>query len=191
MRRPIHKSKRTIFILALLLCIVLHRVLIVPIKRMHTYPSAIVVHESASLWGDVKTIRGWHQHRGWSDIGYHAVILNGRRSKVAKYDVKLDGKIERGRPESIKGSHCEGEGMNSIALGVCLVGIPGKDGYPTKHQLDALIHYCTIKCIQYNIPANAITQHSDHDSRKPFCASLDMKTIRKRVKAELARINGE
>lgn len=154
--------------------------------RMHrSFPSAIVVHESASRWGDAASIRMWHRHRGWCDIGYHAVILNGRISSSSPYNVKLDGKIEPGRPENRHGSHCEADHMNAVALGVCLVGYPGRDGYPTKRQLDALVHYCAVKCRQYDIPVSRITQHSDHEPNKPLCASLNMKKIRERVKMEL------
>lgn len=144
-------------------------------------PRAIVVHCSASTWGDAATFRQWHLEQGWSDIGYHAVILNGHRAAHSAYDAHLDGKIEPGRPENKIGAHCKADGMNEIALGVCLVGYPGKNGYPTERQISALIHYLTAKCRQYCIPVSAITQHSDHEPAKPFCASLDMDDIRRRV----------
>jgi hypothetical protein len=169
---------------AVILCIAL--MLVARVRFLpKPFPSAIVVHESASTWGDVQSIRSWHKSRGWSDIGYHAVILNGHRSSSSAYNPKLDGKIEPGRPENERGSHCEAENMNAVALGVCLVGLPGRGGYPTKQQLNSLVHYCAIKCVQYDIPIAHITQHSDHEPRKPLCASLDMNYIRSRVRAEL------
>lgn len=149
-------------------------------------PRAIVIHESASQWGDVQSIREWHISRGWDDIGYHAVILNSRRTKESRYIAALDGKIEPGRPEDCRGIHCEADDMNSKALGVCLVGDPRHAGYPTKRQIDSLIHYCATKCREHRIPVSAITQHSDHDPRKPLDASLDMDEIRRMVQARLA-----
>jgi len=148
-------------------------------------PKAIVVHTSASTWGDAAAIRSWHTAKGWVDIGYHAVILNGHRTSKAAYLAVLDGKIEPGRAENRVGSHCKSDGMNYKALGVCLVGMPGQGGYPTRRQLDALVHYCVVKCRQYNIPASAITQHSDHEPGKPLCASLNMHEIRLKVMAKL------
>lgn len=144
-------------------------------------PNAIVVHCSASGWGDAAVFRKWHRERGWSDIGYHGVILNGYRAHDSEYDMELDGKIEPGRPESIQGAHCKAEGMNTHSLGVCLVGNPGSGGYPTDRQMSALIHFLAVKRRQYHIPVTAITQHSDHEPAKPFCASVDMMQIRRKV----------
>lgn len=115
-------------------------------RHAHAFPSAIVIHESASTWGDMNTIRRWHLSRGWSDIGYHAVILNGKRTAHGRYDPTLDGKIEPGRPENIRGCHCSADNMNATALGVCLIGIPGRNGYPTKRQIDSLIDYLATRC---------------------------------------------
>lgn len=150
-------------------------------KRPHPFPSAIVVHESASTWGDVKAIRRWHMKRGWSDIGYHAVILNGRRSSPSHYDPRIDGKIELGRSEAVQGCHCSSDNMNSVALGVCLIGIPGKKGYPTLAQIDSLVDYLATRCLKYDIPTSAITQHSDHEPRKPLDASLPIAHLRCKV----------
>lgn len=182
---------------------------------------ALVVHLSASVWGDAKVIRQWHtatppNGRGWSDIGYHAVILNGKREYRSDYVKELDGKIEPGRPFNIVGAHCQAGGMNSISLGVCLVGIPGhtvtlaeqadvnwfklgeSHRYATKRQVSALVHWLATQCIRYNLnplgtfkvdgrKINVISQHSDHDKGKPLCASLDMDFVRKMVNEEVKR----
>jgi N-acetylmuramoyl-L-alanine amidase len=151
-------------------------------------PSAIVVHISASTWGDAKAIRQWHVNGNkWSDIGYHAVILNGHRSYASKYSEALDGKIEPGRPENKPGAHCAAGGMNYKSLGVCLIGVPGWGDYPSKRQIDALVHYLVVKCKQYNISPYSIYQHSDWEKGKPLCASLPMGEIRKRVIERLGK----
>lgn len=135
-------------------------------------PTAIVVHHSASLFGDAAIIRGWHTSppNKWSDIGYHAVIMNGYRMS-GKFNPALDGKIEPGRPENKIGAHCAADGMNTKALGVCLIGDSSKRAF-TSRQIDALIHYLSVKCKQYNIPVSAITQHSNHEPGKPWCAGF-------------------
>lgn len=173
-------------------------------------PRGIVVHCSASRWGDADEIRRWHLANGWSDIGYHGVILNGHRDYGVKYDRRLDGKIEPGREENEVGSHCKAGGMNTVSLGVCLVGNPGWQleaattaeaklfskpdrAYMTERQLEALIHYLATKCALYGFKPNGkfevrgrsvhvLSQHSDHDPvNKPFCASLNMPEVRRRV----------
>ncbi len=149
-------------------------------------PRGIVCHVSASRWGDADAIRGWHRARGFADIGYHAVILNGCRTAARRYRRALDGKIEPGRPETAPGAHCRAGGMNRRALGVCLVGMPGLDGYPTPRQMAALVHILVTWCRRYGIPADQVTQHSDHEPGKPACASLRMEEIRQQVVAGLA-----
>ena len=65
-------------------------------------------YESKSAEDVVTEIRRWHtEERGWSDIGYHAVVHR-------------DGSIAHGRPDNRKGAHVAGR--NSTTLGVSLVG---------------------------------------------------------------------
>ena len=81
----------------------------------------LIVHCSDSGFGDAALIRKWHkEERGWSDIGYHHVILNGRRRSVNTYKFEDDGLLEAGRAESLIGSHAEG--LNATSIGVCLIG---------------------------------------------------------------------
>jgi len=87
----------------------------------------IILHCSATKEGkhfDAEDIRVWHVNgNGWSDIGYHFVIL-------------LDGTIEHGRPVEKVGAHVKGRNRNSI--GVCYIGGLDEDGKPkdtmTKEQ---------------------------------------------------------
>lgn len=70
-----------------------------PIKR-------IVIHCTATREGQAvsaATIKGWHLKQGWSDIGYHYVI-------------GLDGKVEKGRPDTVIGSHVRGWNKGSLAI---------------------------------------------------------------------------
>lgn len=152
---------------------------------LHINPKAVkllVCHESASRWGDVEAITAWHKSRGFETIGYHAVILNGKKTSSLDYESNLDGKIELGRPEKFQGAHCAAQSVNTRSLGVCLVGIPGHDGYPTKKQISSLIWWLSVKCIEYNIsPLTGITQHSMFERQKPLCASLNLISLRIKV----------
>lgn len=80
----------------------------------------IVVHCSDSEWGDLEVIRKWHLARGWSDIGYHFVITNGRLASRLEYNATHDGIIQTGRDIAQPGAHASG--LNRYSVGICLVG---------------------------------------------------------------------
>ncbi len=88
----------------------------------------VVLHMSASQYGNVETFRNWHLDRGWDDIGYHWVITNCyptyNHYKDRQPDPKHDGMIQYGRNEKWRGAHVSGHNWNSI--GVCLTGGGGE-----------------------------------------------------------------
>jgi len=70
----------------------------------------LVVHCSATAASPTitaETIEGWHRKQGWSDIGYHFVVLT-------------DGSWQVGRPLTTPGAHVQGYNLRS--LGICMVG---------------------------------------------------------------------
>lgn len=80
----------------------------------------IIIHCTATREGQdvsVETIRDWHLKRGWSDIGYHYIIL-------------LDGSVQIGRPVERIGAHCKGQNKSSI--GIAYVGGVESDGETPK-----------------------------------------------------------
>jgi len=92
----------------------------------------IIIHCSDSEWGCVRVIREWHLGRGWRDIGYHFVILNGYVTyedyRAKRYLMSLDGSIECGRylnqnlivEHNEVGAHTLG--YNDKSIGICLIG---------------------------------------------------------------------
>lgn len=75
----------------------------------------LIIHTTAtkpSMDIGVAEIDDWHRQRGWSEIGYHAVI-------------RRNGVIEQGRDISKIGAHAKG--YNRKSIGVALVG--GLDSY--------------------------------------------------------------
>lgn len=118
----------------------------------------IVVHHSASAFGDVPTIRGWHIGRGFSDIGYHRVILNGRLKDSKRYQVALDGVIQPGRPDREAGAHALGH--NAHSLGVCVIGNCNVAPI-TSAQLSALRRGLVVWCKQYNVKPERILGHRE------------------------------
>lgn len=73
--------------------------------------SKIILHCSASdspYLDKISEIRRIHvQENHWKDVGYH-------------YFIRKNGALEKGRDESVVGSHCKNENHDSI--GVCLSG---------------------------------------------------------------------
>ena len=99
----------------------------------------IVVHNSGTRQGNAKAFEYYHQHvrKMPNGLAYHFVIGNGTSSG--------DGQIEIGNRwvRQINGGHVHSDYLNSIALGICLVGDCNRDE-PTARQkeaLDELIRY--------------------------------------------------
>lgn len=104
----------------------------------------IIIHCSASSFGNKEIINEWHIERGFREIGYNFVILNGKEHSNKPYDNNKDGLIEIGRNidhndelgyEEI-GAHAKGFNANSI--GICLIG---EDKFTLK-QFETLIYFC-------------------------------------------------
>jgi hypothetical protein len=172
-------------------------------------PLGVVLHLSASRFGDRAEINAWHKQRGFAEIGYHRVILNGRPKSGSAYDASRDGEVQKGRADRKQGAHCLAKGMNTCTYGICSVGDPGhvpagadpadeslvKRKYLTRKQSGVLIDMLARLCIQkgwdprgtFRNPTSGaqvpvITQHSDHDPvNKAFCASLNLEAIRRKV----------
>lgn len=92
----------------------------------------IIVHCSATKPDNnnvnAESIRRYHMDiNGWSDIGYHNVILR-------------NGTVQDGRPINRQGAHAKDHNHDSI--GICLVGGIDKNGKPdfnyTRSQLESL-----------------------------------------------------
>ena len=93
----------------------------------------IIFHHSLSNFGNVDIIRNWHHDRGFSDIGYHFVILP-------------DGKLEIGRELKYVGAHASGKNIDSI--GVCLIGDFRKDK-PKDYQFTTSKYLYNFLCSIY------------------------------------------
>ena len=101
----------------------------------------IFVHTAASdLRGvDAAMIRSWHMNpkvhppNGWSDIGYHYVILDDT------HPTQPDGMIQPGRSVTYQGAHVAG--VNHMSIGICCVG-HGDHRKFTNRQTRRLIQLC-------------------------------------------------
>jgi|TARA_R110002126_G_scaffold105902_1_gene240527 N-acetylmuramoyl-L-alanine amidase len=123
----------------------------------------LIVHCSATREGlpvSLKTITTWHvEGNKWDDVGYH-------------YIVHLDGKISKGRRDSILGAHTKGQ--NTDSLGICYVGGMDEDNYQPKdtrtcaqkESLAALL--LTLKHLY-----NDSVVHGHRDFSNKACPSFD------------------
>ena len=78
----------------------------------------LIIHVSDSDFGDAALVDAWHKERGFDEIGYNFVILNGYRKK-GKFEEVDDGTIETGRSLDKMGAHCR---ENNKAIGLCVIG---------------------------------------------------------------------
>lgn len=91
----------------------------------------IVVHHSATSYGNAESYNRVHSQRMENGLAYHFVIGNGRNSK--------DGEIEIGSRwiKQLHGGHVSSQEYNNHGIGICLVGNFEKDK-PTQKQIISL-----------------------------------------------------
>ena len=123
----------------------------------------IVIHHSATDNGNSAKFDKAHLKRGWKGVGYHFVIDNGTCGKD-------NGQIEMS-PRWIQqtdGAHCKADGMNSRAIGICLVGNFSVDDVSTE-QLNSLIYLVNTLRAYYKIPKTKILGHGQVCGAKTEC----------------------
>ena len=127
----------------------------------------IIIHCTATPEGrdvTLKEVKRWHtEERGWSDIGYHFMIL-------------LDGTVEEGRPIERTGAHTKGHNWDSI--GIAYVGGMSSDGEQsvpkdtrTEEQKDSLVD---LLCQLKDTYGGIVYGHNNFSNKA--CPSFDAKT---------------
>ena len=133
----------------------------------------IVVHHSDTPSGNVAAFRRHHVLvNGWSDVGYHFVVCNGKGG--------ADGEVQVGRDEKYQGAHAGNPkpSRNANSIGVCLVG---EDTF-TEAQREALVALLTRLCKKYKITPSAATVQRHHE--KCPGSGLNMEDIIARCRKE-------
>jgi hypothetical protein len=142
--------------------------------------SKIIVHESASHWGDADVIRQWHVGSNkWSDIGYHYVILNGFRNPDKIYVAYDDGLVEKGRNVAKAGAHAKGANKDSI--GICLIGFRMFTSNQLFHALPKLLKEL---CETYKLGIDDLYPHNFFTDTKS-CPDIDFEQYKKFLKGVL------
>lgn len=124
----------------------------------------VIIHCSATPEGryhDVHDIRRWHKARGWSDCGYHYVIL-------------LDGTIQQGRPLHRAGAHTKG--FNSKSIGICYIG--GVDASMKPKDTRTLEQKESLKTLISSLEMlyAGFTVHGHNEFSSKACPSFNVQT---------------
>jgi len=141
----------------------------------------VYMHCSATPWGDVMTFDEWHRlKRGWSSIGYHFVILNGRPKADVHYWDFLDGQIEPGRPldddpiyeDNEIGAHVAGR--NSTSIGFCVVG---RDTFTDKQLIAA--KYLSLRLLShFGLTVDNLKGHYEDLHTEKTCPNIPCSAFR-------------
>ena len=160
-------------------------------------PEFIVWHCSASPYGTAGTIRNWHLKRGWRDIGYHGVVLNGFLTRedfgAGRRIGWLEGGFEVGRvwdgdgflEQSEVGAHAYG--MNRTSLGLCLIG---ENGHFTLKQLETALDVTRRWMPQFGVHVSHVIGHYEIGrfyselATDKTCPDLDMDFVRNAISAK-------
>jgi N-acetyl-anhydromuramyl-L-alanine amidase AmpD len=141
----------------------------------------IVIHCSATEYGNRTLFKRWHRKRGWDDVGYHFIITNAYPKK--KYwsektpDFRSDGRVEKGRPVELAGAHVRLHNDNTI--GICLVG----DRTFSSRQFDSLRRLVRRLAAEYGV--KAVRGHYEFDTaieQGKTCPNIDMDHLRNILK---------
>lgn len=126
----------------------------------------IIIHCTATPEGrdvSVAEVTAWHRERGFRTIGYH-------------YLVRLDGRVEFGRPVAEVGAHCLGH--NARSIGVCYAGGLDRHGRPkdtrTPEQKAALKTLTAYLRRAYP----GVTVHGHCEFAAKACPCFDVKELR-------------
>lgn len=141
---------------------------------------SIVVHHSAS--GKPTTpqqITAWHKDRGFTAIGYHAVIW-----KTATGAWRLSA----GRPESQVGAHCKG--FNTGTIGVCVTGNYEVDTLEPE-AVQILTSLLIEWCIKHNVQSDRIYGHREKGDTPTACPGARLFAQLPKIKQDVKKATGK
>jgi hypothetical protein len=119
--------------------------------------AAIVVHHSATDYGNAAIFDKWHREGNhWEGVGYDFVIGNGTNSANGQVEVTFRWRQQK------TGAHCKtpDNWANEKAIGICLVGDFNKT-VPTPQQMQSLVNLSQFLQKRYGIPAGSIYGHKN------------------------------
>ena len=141
----------------------------------------IVIHHTATSFGNEAIVNRWHIDRGFDEMGYHFLIGNGTNSG--------DGQVEVGSrwPKQKWGAHTKtpDNRFNDFGIGICLVGNFDVTR-PTAAQMRSLDKLVAFLMKTYHIPLDHVLGHGDCKSTDCPGKNLSVATVRQQVRQILA-----
>ena len=133
----------------------------------------------------------WHRKRGWSGVGYHFVVLNGRPFVDVEYWEFLDGQIQPGRhldddpifEDDEIGAHVAGRNRSSI--GICLVGNKGF----TDNQLNKAKILLKHLTDHFDLSIDDVKGHYEDPHTTKTCPNIPMDHFREYMKDNISLNN--
>lgn len=126
-----------------------------PPKSLERRWQAIVIHHSATSYGNMAIFDQWHREGNhWEGVGYDFVIGNGTDSADGQVEVTFRW------TQQMTGAHCKtpGNWANENAIGICLVG-NFDVSVPTRAQMQSLEKLIQFLSARYHISPDRIYGH--------------------------------
>ncbi len=145
---------------------------------LHKIDNLVIHHSESPDMGtlDWEGIRNYHRRNlDFDDIGYHF----GLEAYGLGYQILV------GRFMTVKGAHCRDGGMNSKALGFCIIG--NFDNHaPPAEQWNLSIKFSASICIRFELSPETVLGHREAGSPKTCPGKLfDMDKFREGVKLSM------
>jgi len=141
----------------------------------------IIIHHTATAFGNAAIVTRWHLDRGFDEMGYHFLIGNGTNSG--------DGQVEVGTrwPKQKWGAHTKSPDnrFNDYGIGICLVGNFDIQ-YPSAAQMRSLDKLVAYLMKTYHIPPDRVLGHDDCKSTDCPGKHLSVALVRRSALAILA-----
>lgn len=178
---------------------------------MPEYVDFIILHCTATPWGTVESTRVFHTApapygRGWSDIGYNALITGpyptAEDMRLGRPRAEYDGKLWPGRDLDKDGDYEEEigahvHGWNRRSFGLALVGqaIRAKDGILspvagkviastfTAAQIQTALGLTRELCHRHEISFSHVIGHCEVPGVTKSCPDIDMVWFRDQLRA--------
>jgi hypothetical protein len=146
----------------------------IPPKNVQVRPwQWIIIHHTATTFGNAAIVTRWHIDRGFDEMGYDFLIGNGTNSG--------DGQVEVGTrwPKQKWGAHTQSADnrFNLYGIGICLVGNFDID-HPSAAQMRSLDRLVAYLMKTYKIAPDHVLGHSDCKSTDCPGKNLNVAIVR-------------
>lgn len=148
----------------------------------------IVIHHTATPYGSMREIDGWHRNNGWDGCGYHFVIGNGTRTPDGFIEPSIrwknqeEGAHTRLNPKLARKAGVQPTYYNEHGIGIVLVG-NFDECRPTAIQMAAAANLVKFLMKLCRIPEDRIIGHGDVDATDCPGHRFSMDDLKQRVRA--------